>query len=87
MAQGWRKSQIADKLTNNLKIPEIKRSLKILKCSDSLMWYNDLVGQVVPYIREYDDCYLSREPAGFLNIIKLTDAEIIDEEINDEREN
>lgn len=86
MAQGWRKSQIADKVSNDLKIPVIKRSLKILKCSDSLMWYNNLVGQTVPYIREYSDCYMSREPAGFLNIVKLEDAEIIDEEIDDGRE-
>jgi hypothetical protein len=87
MAQGWRKSQIEDKEAPSLQIPVIKRSLKILKCSDSLMWYSKLVGQVVPYVREYDDCYMSREPAGYLNIVKLEDAEIIDEEIDDEREN
>jgi hypothetical protein len=87
MAQGWRKSQIEDKEAPRLQIPVIKRSLKIIKCSDSLMWYNKLVGQVVPYVREYDDCYMSREPAGYLNIVKLEDAEIIDEEIDDGREN
>jgi len=87
MAQGWRKTQIEDKEAPNIQLPVIKRSLKILKCSDSLMWYSKLVGQVVPYVREYDDCYMSREPAGYLNIVKLEDAEIIDEEIDDEREN
>jgi hypothetical protein len=87
MAQGWRKTQIEDMEAPTLKLPVIKRSLKILKCSDSLMWYSKLVGEVVPYVREYDDCYMSREPAGYLNIVKLEDAEIIDEEIDDEREN
>lgn len=85
MAQGWRKTQIEDKEAMNIQIPVIKRSLKIIKCSDSLMWYSNLVGQVVPYVREYSDCYMSREPAGYLNIVKLEDAEIIDEEIDDGR--
>ena len=53
--------------------------LKIIKCSDSLLWYKDLVGQSVPFIREYDDCYMSREPDGFANIVKKDDAEVINE--------
>ena len=53
--------------------------LKIIKCSDSLLWYKDLVGQTVPLIREYDDCYMSREPDGFANIVKKDDAEVINE--------
>lgn len=87
MAQGWRKTQIEDKEAPSLQIPVIKKSLKILKCSDSLMWYNNLIGQIVPYVREYHDCYMSREPAGFLNIVKLQDAEIIYEEIDDGKTN
>lgn len=53
------------------------RQLKIIACSDSLLWYSDLVGQIVPLLREYDDCYMSREPSGFANIVKKQDAEIV----------
>ena len=55
------------------------RQLKIIACSDSLLWYSDLVGQIVPLLREYDDCYMSREPSGFANIVKKQDAEIVRE--------
>jgi len=52
--------------------------LKIITCSDSLMWYRDLVGQEVPLLREYDDCYMSREPTGFANIVRKQDAVIVE---------
>lgn len=53
--------------------------LKILKSSDPQYWYTPLIGQIVPFLREYDDCYMSREPAGFANIVRKEDAEIIEE--------
>lgn len=53
--------------------------LKINRCSDPLMWYNGLVGEVVPLLREYPDCYMSREPSGYANIVRKEDAEIIEE--------
>lgn len=55
------------------------QELKILKCSDSHMWYSNLVGQTVPLLREYEDCYMSREPEGFANIVRKEDAEVIHE--------
>jgi hypothetical protein len=55
------------------------RRLKILKSSNPLYWYTPLIGQIVPFLREYDDCYMSREPAGFANIVRKEDAEIIEE--------
>ena len=54
------------------------RALRIIKCNDSLMWYRDKVGETVQLVREYEDCYMSREPAGYLNIVKRGDAEIVD---------
>ena len=54
------------------------QALKIVRCSDTLMWYRDKVGETVPLVRKYDDCYMSREPAGYLNIIRLDDAEIVE---------
>ena len=59
------------------------KMLLIKACSDELMWYRDKVGQYVPYVRVYEDCYMSREPAGYLNIVKLQDAEVV--ELADER--
>jgi len=53
-------------------------ALKLIKCSDPMMWYKSKVGEVVAFVREYDDCYMSREPAGYLNIVKKQDAEIIE---------
>jgi hypothetical protein len=54
------------------------KALLITQCSDSLMWYRNLVGSTVPFLRQYDDCYMSREPAGYTNIIKLCDAKIVE---------
>lgn len=52
------------------------KALLITDCHDSLMWYSDIIGQVVPYVRQYDDegYYMSREPAGFINIVYFKDA-------------
>lgn len=61
------------------------KALRIKKCSDSLMWYRGKVGQLVPLVQIFDDCYMSLEPAGYKNIVKLEDAEI--EEITDEQFN
>jgi hypothetical protein len=52
--------------------------LQINKCSDSMFWYCALVGKQVPFIREINEGYLSREPSGYVNIVKKDDAEIID---------
>lgn len=54
------------------------KKLLITKCSDSLMWYRDLVHQTVPFVREDKDCYISREPAGYINIVLKKDASIIE---------
>jgi hypothetical protein len=55
------------------------KQLLITKCSNPLMWYRDLVGQVVPLVRDLHDerCWLSREPEGFANIIRKTDAVVL----------
>ena len=56
--------------------------LKVTKCSDGMMWYADMVGQTVPYLGVWSDSldvYVSREPAGYVNIVKKVDAEIVEE--------
>ena len=54
------------------------RALKIVKCSDPLMWYQNKVGETVQLVREDEDCYMSRDPAGYLNVVRLEDAEIVE---------
>lgn len=56
------------------------KALLITQCSDSLLWYRNLVGTTVPFLRQYEDCYMSREPAGYANIVKICDAIIVEEE-------
>ena len=57
-------------MENNLK-------LKITGCDDNLLWYADKIGSIVPFVREKADYYLSKEPAGYLNIVYKKDAKII----------
>lgn len=57
------------------------KELLIHSCPDSQMWYRGLVGQRVPYLGEWrdtPDVFKSREPAGFVNIVKKSDATIVD---------
>lgn len=53
------------------------RELVITQCPDSLMWYAALINQRVPLVREEQDCYLSREPSGCINIVRKADAVIV----------
>ena len=55
----------------------MERKLLITGCSDPLMWYANMVGQVVTLLGVDDECYWSREPAGHRNIVKLSDARIV----------
>jgi len=51
--------------------------LLILTCSDHLMWYRHLVGQLVPLVQGLlpePGCYWSREASGMVNVVKQTDA-------------
>lgn len=50
--------------------------LKIIGCKDPMMWYRDKVGEFVPFVRKDTDCYISREPAGYSNVVKFEDAEL-----------
>jgi len=55
--------------------------LLIKNCRDPGMWYSDKVGQHVPYLGKYPECYKSREDAGYTNIVFVEDAELV--EVND----
>lgn len=57
------------------------KAIRIIKCSDSLLWYAKLIGHTVAFIKEVDEGYLSREPAGYTNIVRREDAEVVTNEI------
>ena len=47
-----------------------------------MMWYRDMVGETVVLAKHPNaspDVYWSREPAGYLNIVKKQDAELIED--------
>ena len=55
--------------------------LLIVKCPDPSMWYHSFIGKTVPYEggwRDTPDVFKSREPAGYVNIVKRADAVIMD---------
>ena len=52
------------------------KKLRIIGCSDGHMWYARLVGQLMPYEGSWPEGFKSREPAGYLNIVKFEDAVI-----------
>ncbi len=56
------------------------KAILVTGCSDPHMWYAGLVGQTVEYVREYPQEYLSREPAGYTNIILKSDSELLEVE-------
>lgn len=67
------------------------KALKVVKCSDSLLWYSRKVGQLIPYLGEDEDrrgpIFWSREDAGYKNIVFQCDAEIVEvEELNLKKE-
>lgn len=58
------------------------KALKIMSCSDPLMWYSERIGAIVPFLGEDVDykgpIYWSRDNDGYKNIILKGDAELID---------
>lgn len=57
--------------------------LRITGCSDRSMWYAGMVGQVVDLLGEDRREYLSRELAGYVNIVKKADAEVVSEHVGE----
>lgn len=51
----------------------------ITGCKDHLMWYSRLVGCMYDLVRDLPEerCYLSREPAGYTNIVRHADAVLV----------
>lgn len=56
------------------------KKIKVIKSSDALFWYNNYIGWEFIAYREYADEYLVRDRAGYSNIIKKIDCEIVEKE-------
>ena len=54
------------------------KKLLIKQCQDSLMWYADKIGQMVPFEGRWPDGYKSREESGCVNIVRYADAEVVE---------
>lgn len=56
-------------------------ALLITGCDDSMLWYSNKIGDIVPFISADTDpkgpIYWSREPAGYRNIVFQKDAKIV----------
>ncbi len=53
------------------------RQILITACSDPGLWYAHLVGQRVPYLGEWPEGFKSREPAGYINLVRRTDGQLV----------
>lgn len=54
-----------------------RQALKIIRCDDPLMWYASMIGTIVPFHGAWSDGFKSQGPAGYINIVKFGDAEVI----------
>jgi hypothetical protein len=55
--------------------------IKITNCSDSQMWYAKFIGKEFTCLKEDAEGYWCREPAGYLNVVKREDAQVVTNEI------
>jgi hypothetical protein len=58
------------------------KKLYITKCNDSMLWYNQMVGQNVEYLSEDKDFYWSRDNGGYKNIVHKYHAIVVEDNDN-----
>lgn len=54
------------------------KMLRIIGSKDPLMWYATMIGELVPFCGKWPEAYKSLEPAGYLNRVEFSDAELVD---------
>jgi hypothetical protein len=54
--------------------------LRITGCRDPLMWYANQIGETVECEGQWPEGWISREPAGHINVVRFEDAELIEED-------
>ena len=53
-----------------------EQQILITGCSDPHLWYAALVGQRVPYLGQWPEGFKSREPAGYINVVRFSDGRL-----------
>lgn len=56
----------------------MKKMLMITGCSNSSFWYAGKAGAVVDYLGFDKDEFITREPSGYVNIVKAQDGQLVD---------
>ena len=84
---GW---EIGDTITwidngdGSWTLKKMIKAIRILRCSDGMLWYSGRIGDVVPYLGSDTDAkgpiYWSRDNGGYKNIVFQKDAELIEVE-------
>lgn len=59
------------------------RTIKIISCTDRMMWYADRVGAEVVYLGEENNYYWSRDDGGYKNIVYKKDARLLVDRTSD----
>ena len=59
------------------------KKLLIKQCNDPMMWYANKIGKTVEFLGAsgVEGIYWSREDAGYKNIVKMEDAEIVEYDV------
>lgn len=62
-------------------IPELreKKKVRIIKCSDAQLWYNEYVGSIIEVVEDKGEL-LTKDAHGYNNIVKLGDIQFINDE-------
>lgn len=57
----------------------LQSNAKIIKCSDPMMWYRSMIGELILIEKETEDYYWSRERNIYncLNILHKSDVELL----------
>ena len=54
------------------------KMIKIVRCTDPMLWYADKVGELVPFLGTWPEAFKSKEDAGYVNIVKFEDGVVVD---------
>ena len=54
------------------------KMIKIVRCTDPMLWYADKVGELVPFLGTWPEAFKSKEGAGYVNIVKFEDGMVVD---------
>lgn len=51
-----------------------RKKIRIMRCNDPSLWYAEHIGKKFEYLGTFGNEHATREPAGFVNYVKVQDA-------------